>query len=247
MEYNKFYDEELIRKYPNKYGWTQGNICTARILDYDKLQKYVKDDDSSCFMSLYHYDKCEFDDEKYACDKNHYCRFLVEFTRDGITYTSFSSSERTRHYEFCNFYDPSKIKNRLDMQLQAGAIRYMNTLVDEGIISPPNCRIVPLEINFQWDEGPETTSMIIAVPSKQSTEDTITTIKTVHELLCELESEEYPDEPDEIKGYRGENGYGPYGINGRDAETLMSFIRDKYEQTHGKWSYRIIDDVIDLY
>lgn len=85
-------------------------------------------------------------------------------------------------------------------------------------------REVVFELNFQWDDGPESRTIILTVPKDKTDEDIIATIKDCHRVLCEDE-----DDMD------------IYGTEGRSPETLMNYVRD----ARG-WSWRDIDFALDL-
>ena len=38
------------------------------------------------------------------------------------------------HYRFDKFYDAKSIENKWDMNVQVNAMRYLNMLLDEGIV-----------------------------------------------------------------------------------------------------------------
>lgn len=85
-------------------------------------------------------------------------------------------------------------------------------------------REVVFELNFQWDDGPDSRTIILTVPKNMTDEDIITVIKDSHRILCEDES-----------------GADIYGTEGRSPETLMNYVHD----THG-WSWRDVDFALDL-
>lgn len=89
--------------------------------------------------------------------------------------------------------------------------------------------IFPLELNFMWDEGPETNTVIIISESDVTVTDAIGIIKAAHDKLCEQDRED-------------ENSL--YGTNGRNYETLMNYICDEF---YPDWSWRPVKDAVDLY
>lgn len=88
--------------------------------------------------------------------------------------------------------------------------------------------IIPLEINFIWDEGPESTTVIIVSKTDMTVTDAIGIIKAAHDTLCRQQSNDEES---------------LYGTLGRDAETLMNFICNEY---HPDWSWYPVTDAIDL-
>lgn len=83
--------------------------------------------------------------------------------------------------------------------------------------------IIPINLNFKFDEGDETTPVLITVPSGTSIYSVIAEIKNRHDHLCFDDPEDH------------------YGAFGRDAETLMNYVCEK-----NHWEYHVIDDAIDL-
>ena len=83
--------------------------------------------------------------------------------------------------------------------------------------------IIPINLNFKWDEGDEATPVLITVPSDMSVLSVIAEIKACHDFLCFEDSEDR------------------YGAFGRDAETLMNYVCEK-----NHWEWHAVEDTIDL-
>ena len=76
-------------------------------------------------------------------------------------------------------------------------------------------RTLNLRINFFWDDGDDIKEVKLTVPDNVSDNEIMETLKKEHEYLC------YEDE---------EN---IYGTSGRNPNTLLNYVCDKY---YG-WSY----------
>lgn len=63
--------------------------------------------------------------------------FYLGFWENGEVESHFYSYGGMCGYEFSEFYKISDIENKYDMDIQIMAIRLLNELVDEGIISYP--------------------------------------------------------------------------------------------------------------
>ena len=125
-------DFSLIEQYPNKYNLTPKNIKKLKVLDWGKLKKKTWFNkamskpcwchtEHSCTMMCY-----DYEDE-----------FWIGFYEDGKIDFNFSSYEGMCGYKFNKFYDPKEIENKDDLDIQVKFIKYLNELIDDGIISKP--------------------------------------------------------------------------------------------------------------
>ncbi len=131
-----YIDFKLTEKYPNKYGFTPENIKTVSILDWTKLKKHtwfnrakIKTGKWWCVLV-----GCNAEDQKYDDSDEFWIGFRED---DNKVDCYFSSHEGMCGYNFKKFYDVEEIDNQYDMRVQANTIKYLNMLVDEGIISRP--------------------------------------------------------------------------------------------------------------
>ena len=128
----KYIDFKLIDKVPNKYGFTPKNIKKVTILDWDKLKKHTWHNEAKKNGSWWcHLEGCRpvGDDED---------EFWIGFREDDNKIDfHFSYYEGMCSYRFDRFYDEHEIENKYDMQVQVNALKFLNMLVDEGIISKP--------------------------------------------------------------------------------------------------------------
>lgn len=141
---NGYLDFDLMKKYPNKYNLTPKNIKTIKVLDWDRLKEhtsdYTKRDNPFCC----HTEGCQKEKQPYN-NKN---EFWIGFFVDGevayyftTLFTDFCKNNYFSYgdyYNFEKFYSIKSIENPDDMQVQVNAIKYLNMLIDEKIISPPN-------------------------------------------------------------------------------------------------------------
>lgn len=141
---NSYLDFDLMKKYPNKYNLTPKNIKTIKVLDWDRLKEYTSDYTKRHNQFCCHLEGCEREGQPFN-NKNEFwigffvdgevvCYFTTLFT-DFCKNNYFSYSD---YYNFEKFYSIKSIKNPYDMQVQVNAIKYLNMLIDEKIISPPN-------------------------------------------------------------------------------------------------------------
>lgn len=84
-----------------------------------------------------------------------------------------------------------------------------------------------LRINFFYDDGDDMKSFKLTVPDNVSSIEITDILRKEHEYLCEIEDEE--DEED------------IYGTMGRNPETLLDYVCEKYG-----WSWREFEFDIDV-
>ena len=126
----RYIDFDLIEKYPNKYNLTPKSIKKLKILDWGRLKEKTWHNNALsgnwwCHLEGSNSD-CSYDDDD---------EFWIGFNEDNnkIDY-SFSSYGGMCHYNFKNFYDSKDIENKYDMQMQVNTIRWLNMMIDEGIL-----------------------------------------------------------------------------------------------------------------
>ena len=125
-----YMDFDLIKKYPNKYNLTPKNIKKLKVLDWERLKEHTwyneamkKSGDWWC-----HLEGCQLNGKYDDFDE-----FWIGFDEKNnrIKY-SFSAMEGMCNYIIKEFYKDTE--NRYDLQVQVNAIRYLNMLIDEGIL-----------------------------------------------------------------------------------------------------------------
>lgn len=135
-----YIDFKLIEQYPNKYGFTPKNIKTVQILDWDKLKKKTWYNEAMKKTGHWwcHIEGCEpAGGKKFGDEDDFWVGFREE---DNKIDCKFSCYEGMCHYRFNRFYDAKEIDNPFDMCMQVNTIKYLNQLVDEGIISKPEVK-----------------------------------------------------------------------------------------------------------
>lgn len=130
---NKYIDFKLIKAVPNKYNINPKDIRKLKVLDWDKLKKKtwyneVKKDTGEWYCHLEGSNGGGFYDD----DED---EFWIGFNyKNGKVDYHFTSREGMCHYRFDKFYEAESIENKWDMNVQVNAMRYLNMLLDEGIV-----------------------------------------------------------------------------------------------------------------
>ncbi len=128
---NKYMDFDLIKRYPNKYNLTPKSIKTLKVLDWERLKKYTWYNQAKKATGDWwcHLEGCQ-SEGKY----DDFNEFWIGFDEkhNKIDY-HFSAMEGMCNYIFDEFY--KDIENKYDLQVQVNAIKYLNRLIDEGILS----------------------------------------------------------------------------------------------------------------
>lgn len=127
----KYIDYKLIEKNPNKYNLTPKSIEKLKILDWDKLMgktwfnKAKKNGEWWCHLEGV--GKGWYGD--YISD------FWIGFNRvDNKIDYHFTCMEGICSYKFDKFYDINNIENRWDMEIQVKTIKWLNQMIDDGIL-----------------------------------------------------------------------------------------------------------------
>lgn len=128
---NKYIDFNLIRSNPNKYKLTPDNIKRLKILDWDKLKKETwhnkakKNGNWWCHLEGSNLNG-KYDDED---------EFWIGFREEDnkVDYT-FSCRSGMCKYLFKEFYKADSIENVFDMNVQANTIRWLNEMINRGIL-----------------------------------------------------------------------------------------------------------------
>lgn len=128
---NRYIDFDLIRKYPNKHNLTPKSVKKLKILDWDRLKKETWLN-KAMFSGKWwcHLEGCNLDG-KYNDEDEFWIGFNEENDKIDL---NFSSYEGMCGYTFNKFYDVSEIENKYDMVVQVNAIRWLNRLIDDGIL-----------------------------------------------------------------------------------------------------------------
>ena len=122
----------LIDQYPNKYNLKPNSIKKLRILDWRRLKKNTWLNTAMlsgtwwCHLEGSNAINKEYNDED---------EFWIGFNEDNnnIDYHFYSYGGMCG-YEFKNFYKMADIENEYDMNVQINTIRWLNMMIDEGIL-----------------------------------------------------------------------------------------------------------------
>ena len=131
---SRFIDFKLMKQYPNKYGFTPKNLKKLKVLDWDRLKKKcwrnkaMNDSKGDWYC---HLEGDGFHSGLFGDDED---EFWIGFRTDGKVDYHFSSREGMCHYRFEEFYKVEEIENKYDMQIQVNAIKWLNMMIDEGIL-----------------------------------------------------------------------------------------------------------------
>ena len=128
---NRYIDFDLIRKYPNKYKLTPKSVKKLKILDWDRLKKETWLNRTKLSGKWWcHLEGCNLDG-KYDDEDEFWIGFNEENNKIDYSFTSYGGM---CGYTFDRFYDVSEIENRFDMVVQVNAVRWLNRLIDDGIL-----------------------------------------------------------------------------------------------------------------
>ncbi len=126
---NKYIDFKLIKAVPNKYNIKPNDIKKLKVLDWDKLKKYTWYNQAS---EWYCHSEGSDGGGFYGDNED---EFWIGFNKkNGKVDYHFTSREGMCRYRFDKFYDAKSIENKWDMNVQVNAMRYLNMLLDEGIV-----------------------------------------------------------------------------------------------------------------
>lgn len=135
MNYKDYYG--LTKKYPNQYNLTPKTITKIRILDWDRLKKFTWHNDAMLRGSWWcHLEGCQMPDsgEKYDDEDEFWIGFNEENNK--IKY-SFSCYGGMCGYNIKKFYSEDEIDDRFDLYVQVNAIKWLNMMINEGILGLP--------------------------------------------------------------------------------------------------------------
>ena len=129
----QYLDCDLVRQYPNKYKLTPEKIKQLKVLDWDRLKTktwFNKAMEKPCW--------CHIEGSQHPNSNGQFFdddSFWIGFYEDGRVDHHFNCYEDMCRYNFENFYDIKEIENKYDMHVQVNAIKYLNELLDEGILA----------------------------------------------------------------------------------------------------------------
>ncbi len=135
----KYIDFELIKQYPNKYDLTVESIQHLHIADWDRLKTKTWHNDAMRDTGNWwcHLEGCNKEGQKYNDEDEFWIGFREE---DNKISCRFSSYGGMCGYTFDEFYVGDSIENVYDMQVQVNVIRWINSMIDDGILALPQAK-----------------------------------------------------------------------------------------------------------
>lgn len=130
MANNIFLDFNLMDEVPNKYCLRVKDISKLIVKDWDKLYQHTWLNTAMPEPCYCHLEGCNKPDQPYN-DEN---EFWIGFYPDGRIRYHFTCYGGMCNYKFSLFYKGKDINNWMDMQLQVNTLRFLNMLLDEGIV-----------------------------------------------------------------------------------------------------------------
>lgn len=130
---NKYIDFDLIKKNPNKYNIKPKDIKRLNVLDWDKLKEKTWYNEAKKKTGEWY---CNLEGSNgggyYDNDED---EFWIGFNKNnGEVDYHFTSREGMCGYTFDEFYNADSIENKWDMNVQINAMKFLNMLLDEGIV-----------------------------------------------------------------------------------------------------------------
>lgn len=129
---SNYIDYKLIDKYPNKYNLKPKDIRKLKILDWGKLKTKTWLNQAKLSGTWWcHLEGCQPENERYDDEDE----FWIGFNEDNNEIDfHFYSYGGMCGYNFDKFYSMKHIENKYDMQLQINTIKWLNMMIDEGIL-----------------------------------------------------------------------------------------------------------------
>lgn len=129
---NKYFDFYLMEKYPNKYNFTPKSLKKLKILDWERLkQKTWLNKAMTSGTWWCHLEGCQRENQKYDEENEFWIGFNENNNEIDYYFTAFGGM---CSYNFDKFYDMKFIENKYDMQVQVNAIKWLNMMIEEGIL-----------------------------------------------------------------------------------------------------------------
>ena len=125
-----YLDFKLIEEFPNKYNLTTAKIKTLKVLDWERLKKHTWYNQAMKDIGDWwcHLEGCQLSG-KYDDWNEFWIGFDEKNNRIDCKFTCW---EGMGSYIFDEFYKDTE--NKYDLQVQVNAIKYLNMLLDEGIV-----------------------------------------------------------------------------------------------------------------
>jgi len=125
------YIDFLMNKYPNKYNLKPKDIKNLKILDWERLRKETWLNQAMLSGTWWcHLEGCNIDG-RYDDEDEFWIGFNADNNKIDYHFSSYSGMCR---YDFKKFYNMKEIENEYDMGVQINTIRWLNRMIDEGIL-----------------------------------------------------------------------------------------------------------------
>ena len=126
-----YMDFELIKQYPNKYNLTPKMIKKLKVLDWERLKKHTWYNEAMKKTGKWwcHLEGCQIKGE-YDDTNEFWIGFDEKNNRIDCNFSCWGGMGK---YTFGEFY--KETENRYDLQVQVNTIKYLNMLIDEGILA----------------------------------------------------------------------------------------------------------------
>ena len=128
------FDKKLAAEVPNRYNLTPQSIKRLVIKDWDALRKRTWHNEAMRDTGSWwcHLEGCGKQGGSYDDSDEFWIGFREE---DDSIDCNFTCYEGMCKYLFTSFYDPSEIENKYDMGVQANTLRWLNQLLDDGVLA----------------------------------------------------------------------------------------------------------------
>lgn len=129
---SRYIDFDLIKQYPNKYNITPEKIIHLKILNWSRLKEFTWNNEALKSTGTWwcHMEGCNLDG-KYDDSSEFWIGFREE---DNCIHCSWTCYEGMCRYIFKEFYKIGDIENDYDMNVQVNTIRWLNEMIDGGIL-----------------------------------------------------------------------------------------------------------------
>lgn len=128
------FDKKLAAEVPNRYNLTPQSIKRLVIKNWDALRKRTWHNEAMRDTGSWwcHLEGCGKRGKSYDDSDEFWIGFREE---DDSIDCNFTCYEGMCKYLFTSFYDPSEIENRYDMGVQVNTLRWLNQLLDDGVLA----------------------------------------------------------------------------------------------------------------
>jgi hypothetical protein len=131
---------KLFTQYPNKYKLTPKSITKLVIMDWERLKEKTWQNEAMTNGTWYcHLEGCqEPNSNKNFNDED---EFWIGFREDDNKVDfHFTCYGGMCGYEFEKFYDMKEIENWMDLNVQVNTIRWLTSMIDDGILAIKKAR-----------------------------------------------------------------------------------------------------------